>query len=184
MFFSGLLLAYYVMVWVFVFTYFLFYFVCISSCVLFWLSTSCLCLFPTLVLFTPVFHLLLICVFVYLSLCFPLILCQYACFCFPMCLLGSLFCSCVPGPVFTLCLTCIRCLCPCVILVCTFSTFSLRLLLFCCQPLLSNYFIFFPTFGFMDCSSLFVFPPSLPPLCLLLGPNLSLPNLNILYFFF
>lgn len=40
------------------------------------------------------------------------------------------------------------------------------------------------TFGFMDCSSLLVFPPSLPPLCLLLGPNLSLPNLNILYFFF
>ena len=66
----GLLLTYCVMIWVFVFTYFLFYFVCIFLCVLFWLSTSCLCLFPALVLFTPVFHLLIICVFVYLSLVF------------------------------------------------------------------------------------------------------------------
>ena len=66
----GLLLTYCVMIWVFVFSYFLFYFVCIFLCVLFWLSTSCLCLFPALVLFTPVFHLLIICVFVYLSLVF------------------------------------------------------------------------------------------------------------------
>lgn len=45
-----------------------------SSCVSFWLSTSCLCLYPTFYLSTP--------------LCFPLTLCQFICFhspCQPCC---------------------------------------------------------------------------------------------------